>query len=173
MVHYLDWMWWESGDDELFVVGQHTYAEELTQCASVSLDVAGRGWMRIPQTGIPTDFALHRAGIGLGFAQGDLHGRVQIGHIQTGGINSYIGIGGESNVYRIQLASVQYRPVDSIQLSAGIVEDFWVESGNHTWGHRNRSDRSRAVGLDGARQRWNECYVVIAKVCRGRFYAYW
>ena len=84
---------------------------------------------------VPTDFALHRAGIGLGFAQGDLHGRVQIGHIQTGGTNSYIGIGGESNVYR--LASVQYRPVDSVQLSAGIVEDLWVESGNHTWDYRN------------------------------------
>ena len=40
---------------------------------------------------------------------------MQIGHIQTGGTNSYIGIGGESNVYRIQLASVQYRPVDSLQ----------------------------------------------------------
>ena len=110
---------------------------EPTQCASVSLDVAGRGWMRLPKTGIPTDFALHRAGIGLGFTQGDLHGRVQIGHIQTGGTNSYIGIGGESNVYRIQLASVQYRPLDSIQLSAGIVEDLWVESGNYTWGYRN------------------------------------
>ena len=112
-------------------------AGELPQCGSVSLDVAGRGWMRLPKTGIPTDFALHRAGIGLGFAQGDLHGRVQIGHIQTGGTNSYIGIGGESNVYRIQLASVQYRPIDSLQLSAGIVEDLWVESGNHTWGYRN------------------------------------
>lgn len=112
-------------------------ATALPQCSAVSLDVAGRGWMMLPQTGIPTDFALHRAGIGLGFAQGDLHGRVQIGHIQTGGTNSYIGIGGESNVYRIQLASVQYRPVDSVQLSAGIVEDLWVESGNHTWNYRN------------------------------------
>ena len=112
-------------------------ARELPQCASMSLDVAGRGWLRIPQTGIPTDFALHRAGIGLGFLQGDLHGRVQVGHIQTGGTNSYIGIGGESNVYRIQLASVQYRSGDSLQLSAGIVEDLWVESGNHTWGYRN------------------------------------
>ena len=83
-------------------------ATALPQCSAVSLDVAGRGWMMLPQTGIPTDFALHRAGIGLGFAQGDLHGRVQIGHIQTGGTNSYIGIGGESNVYRIQLAGVQY-----------------------------------------------------------------
>ena len=109
----------------------------LPECSAVSLDVAGRGWMMLPQTGIPTDFALHRAGIGLGFAQGDLHGRVQIGHIQTGGTNNYIGIGGESNVYRIQLASVQYRPVDSVQLSAGIVEDLWVESGNHTWNYRN------------------------------------
>ena len=109
----------------------------MSECAGVSLDLAGRGWARIPETGIPTDFALHRAGIGVGFVQGDLHGRLQIGHIQTGGTNSYIGIGGESNVYRIQLASVQYRPMDALQISAGIVEDLWVESGNTTWAHRN------------------------------------
>ena len=124
--------------------------------------------MMLPQTGIPTDFALHRAGIGLGFAQGDLHGRVQIGHIQTGGTNSYIGIGGESNVYRIQLASIQYRPVDSVQLSAGIVEDLWVESGNHTWNYRNIEATATEqlawmergnVGMTGV---WSSSRVVIA-----------
>ena len=35
--------------------------------------------MQITQTGIPTDFTLHRAGIGLGFAEGDLHGGCRLG----------------------------------------------------------------------------------------------
>lgn len=107
------------------------------ECSMMSLDVAGRGYVDIPSTGIGSNFLLHRGGIGLGLVQGDLQGRVQIGHIQTGGTNSYIGIGGESNVYRIQMAEVRYRPVDSLRLSAGIVEDFWVESGNRAWGLRN------------------------------------
>ncbi len=111
--------------------------ETQSECGRVSLDLAGRVWKHVPSTSIPTDFALHRAGIGLGVYQGDLHGRVQVGHIQTGASNSYIGVGGESNLYRIQLASIQYRPINGVQLSAGIVEDFWVESGNHTWGLRN------------------------------------
>ncbi len=111
--------------------------EKSSDCGSVSLDLAGRAWKPIPSTSIATDFLLHRAGIGLGFYQGDLHGRVQVGHIQTGIPNSYIGVGGESNLYRIQFASVQYRPINGLQLSAGIIEDFWVESGNHIWRFRN------------------------------------
>ena len=63
--------------------------------------------------------------------------------------------------------SVQYRPVDSLQLSAGIVEDLWVESGNHTWGYRNLEGPPPNM-VYGAWQRWNEWCVVIAKVCSGR-----
>lgn len=107
------------------------------ECSGVAFNVAGRGIVDLPQTGINSDFRLHRAGLGLGVIQGSLQGRVQVGPFQTGGRNSYIGIGGESTVYRIQMAEMRYRPVDSLRLSVGFVEDFWVESGNRSWGYRD------------------------------------
>lgn len=107
------------------------------ECSAAAFNVAGRGIVHLPQTGINSDFRLHRAGVGLGVIQGNLQGRLQVGPFQTGGRNSYIGIGGESTVYRIQMAEMRYRPLDSMRLSVGFVEDFWVESSNRAWGKRD------------------------------------
>ena len=74
VVRYLDWIWWESGDDRMFGIDYILWQGGKNYSMCCGFRRCGRGWMRIPQTGIPTDFALHRAGIGLGFAQGDLHG---------------------------------------------------------------------------------------------------
>jgi hypothetical protein len=138
------------------------------ECSAAALNVAGRGIVQFPQTGINSDFQLHRAGIGLGVVQGDIQGRIQVGPFQTGGRNSYIGIGGESTIHRIQMAEMRYRPIDSLRVSVGFVEDFWVESGNRSWGFRDVEATSAEAygwmerGNSGASAVWSSERLVLA-----------
>ena len=72
----------------------------------------------------------------LGGRQGAVSSRVFVGPIQTGTGVGYIGIDGESIIYRIQMAEVRWDVSSSVSVTGGIVEDLWVESGNEAWGLR-------------------------------------
>ena len=62
--------------------------------------------------------------------------------VRSSGSGSYIGIDGESLVWQIQLAEMNYlwnANDHQIRFSAGINEDFWVKTNNEIWGLRGIS----------------------------------
>ena len=62
--------------------------------------------------------------------------------VRSSGSGSYIGIDGESLVWQIQLAEMNYvwnAKDHQIRFNAGINEDFWVKTNNEIWGLREIS----------------------------------
>ncbi len=98
----------------------------MDDCVSVELRLAGRFSQYLPSNGLQNNFTLHRGGIMLGGRQGAVSSRVFVGPIQTGTGVGYIGIDGESIIYRIQMAEVRWDVSSSVSVTGGIVEDLWV-----------------------------------------------
>ena len=105
-------------------------------CVAAQLNLAIRYQHYFPLSGQQNDIVFHRGGFLVGGQKGALSSRLFLGPVQTGGDVGYIGIDGESIVYRVQMADIRWQPVRSIGVTAGVVEDLWVESGNELWGLR-------------------------------------
>ena len=105
-------------------------------CVAAQLNLAVRYQQYFPLSGQHSDIVFHRGGFLVGGQRGALSSRLFLGPVQTGGDVGYIGVDGESIVYRVQMADIRWYPTRSIGFAAGMVEDLWVESGNELWGLR-------------------------------------
>ena len=103
------------------------------ECSAAAINVAGRGIVHLPQTGINSDFVYIEQESDWGHSR-KLTGTTSSGALSNGWSQQLHRNGGESTVYRIQMAEMRYRPLDSLRLSVGFVEDFWVESSNRELG---------------------------------------
>lgn len=107
-------------------------------CGWALLDLAGRGALVFPDTGISRALTLPRARAEGRLAVGDVAvGRVAVAAVRSGGDAGYIGIDGEALVPEIQLAEARgaWAPL-GVAMAAGLVEDPWVVGADEAWGLR-------------------------------------
>lgn len=112
-------------------------APRPTPCLVAGLDMAGRVEQRFPAGGIDRQLTLPRARTGLGIDQGGVGARLVVGTVRSGGEDGYIGVDGEALVPRVEVAEARVSlPAAGAALSAGLVDDLWVATGNRAWAHR-------------------------------------
>ncbi len=115
------------------VLGSFLLSQAIDDCSSLDMNVALRASQYLPQEGIHQRLTLHRLGIRGGFAHEQFASRIFLAQVQTGGNQGYIGIDGESIALRVEMVDLRYQPLSFLQISAGIVDDLWIESETIDW----------------------------------------
>jgi len=107
-------------------------------CIVADLDLAGRLDATLPDPGIQTGATLQRARAELGLVTWhNVSGRVAIDARRSAPETGYLGLDGETWFARIQIAEARYTlPKAGLSVSAGLIDDPWVVSGNQAWGYR-------------------------------------
>lgn len=107
------------------------------EALDVRAELAGRGFVLLPESGVSRGFALARSRLStrlLGPHGASL--RVAMVGTRSGGTNGYIGIEGETFVPRLQIAEARWDAPDlGLALAAGIVDDLWTGTSQAEWAH--------------------------------------
>ena len=126
------------GSDLLF--GIITMANQ--PCVDLFGVVSTRAFYQTPNQGLYQGIQMSQSRIAMRMTGSQMMGRFAMNGVRSSGSGSYIGIDGESLVWQIQLAEMNYlwnANDHQIRFSAGINEDFWVKTNNEIWGLREIS----------------------------------
>lgn len=113
-------------------------------------ELAGRGYVLLPESGVSRGFSLPRARLVTRML--GPHGasfRIATTATRSGGQNGYIGIEGEAWVPRIQLAEARFdAPSLGVAVAGGVVDDLWVGTSQAAWAHPEIADTATlSLGL--------------------------
>ncbi len=108
-------------------------------CLYADIDAAGQLGVSRPEVGVSQAFTVPRARFGLGISDGGVAaGRVVVSTVRSGGESGAIGVDGESLVGRVEVAEARLTAARfGAHLVAGLIDDFWVTSGDPLWGLRS------------------------------------
>ena len=126
------------GSDLLF--GIITIANQ--PCVDLFGVVSTRAFYQTPKQGLYQGIQMSQSRIAMRLTGDQMMGRFAMNGVRSSGSGSYIGIDGESLVWQIQLAEMNYLWQENehqIRFSGGINEDFWVKTNNEIWSLREIS----------------------------------
>ena len=105
-------------------------------CAEVFGIVSTRALYQQPNQGLYKGIQMTQSRLGIRMLGSKTMVRFAMNGVRSAGQSSYMGIDGESLLWQIQLAEMNYilqHDEHQLRFSSGINEDFWVKRNNETW----------------------------------------
>ena len=116
-------------------------------CGVFDTAMATRFSQEIPMEGVHRTLSMPQFRVQGSYVQDGIFALVRADMIRSASDGSYIGIDGESLVWRIHRAQFGWQQ-DEWLFQAGVIDDLWVFSQNEAWFHRNvYMGTAESVGL--------------------------